>query len=273
MVQNTILDSAQTDCFWKNHYSEVVRSFRQKTGVYSENSRYFLTTAMNSTELRDVFRLRQQAFFGKSASGQEVLDVDSFDLEFDHLVIREKATGEVCGTYRIASQDMVESFYSSSEFDIDRILRTPGEKVEVGRACVHEDHRNGLVIDLLWRGIGQYALRSKATMIFGLSSVKSTCSILARQMAQYFVDRGMANASYGMEPHPDFRPATQCDRRAAYSEECVESLVPPLIQSYLRAGAQLNPFPAVDSAFGSIDFLTILEVDKMHSGYKRRYLA
>ena len=32
----------------------------------------------------------------------------------------------------------------------------PGEILELSRSCVHADYRNRAVLDMLWRGLGDY---------------------------------------------------------------------------------------------------------------------
>ena len=50
-------------------------------------------------------------------------------------------------------------FYSAQEFDFNPFCKLGEEVIELGRACVHRDHRSTDVLYLLWRGIAQYAAR------------------------------------------------------------------------------------------------------------------
>ena len=49
-------------------------------------------------------------------------------------------------------------FYSEREFDFSPYKRLGNSVIELGRACVHRDHRSTDVLYLLWRGIAQYAI-------------------------------------------------------------------------------------------------------------------
>ena len=51
----------------------------------------------------------------------------------------------------------------------------------------------------------------------------------------------------------------------------IKGLIPPLLRSYFTAGAKVYGEPALDLDFKCIDFLTILDVNNLTSGYKRRY--
>jgi putative hemolysin len=247
------------------------RFFKQKIAVFAENSRYYLETAKTTSTLIELFKLRHQVFSCKSAADSG-LDYDRFDWIFDHLVIREKTTGTVCGTYRICSQNNTDRFYSEGEFEMSELLNLPGNKIEVGRAAIQEEHRNGLVLDLLWRGIGQYIVQTNATFVFGCSSVMSTSSTLAHELSSHFTAQGHTDAVFNTRAKAEYRPNALHITSDIYTESDLESMIPALISSYLRAGATLGPCPAIDMDFGSIDFLTILDVAQMHSGYKKRYL-
>ena len=68
-------------------------------------SRYSLLLTTHSEEVRAAQRLRHLVFAGELGatlhSPEPGLDIDEFDDFCDHLVVREDATGEVVGTYRM----------------------------------------------------------------------------------------------------------------------------------------------------------------------------
>ncbi len=46
--------------------------------------------------------------------------------------------------------------YSEAEFDLSRLTHLRPSLIEVGRSCVHPDHRTGSAILMLWAGLAQY---------------------------------------------------------------------------------------------------------------------
>ena len=50
--------------------------------------------------------------------------------------------------------------YADTEFDLSALADLRPRTVEVGRSCVHPDHRSGTVLSLVWAGIGRYLLLS-----------------------------------------------------------------------------------------------------------------
>lgn len=73
-------------------------------------------------------------------------DEDAFDATCDHLFVRHRASGSIVGTYRMQTAEKADKgigFYASNEFDLSVL---PDDvrcsSVEIGRACIHKDHRS-----------------------------------------------------------------------------------------------------------------------------------
>src|SRR5207248_7568669 len=104
------------------------------------------------------------------------LDVDLFDNVCDHLIVEDVATDEIVGTYRLQTGARAAAnigYYSEREFDFTPYEPLRGEMIELGRACVHAEHRNFNLLHLLWRGIARYAVERNARMLIGCSSISS----------------------------------------------------------------------------------------------------
>lgn len=114
--------------------------------------------ARNASEVAEAQRLRYKVFaeeMGAELSGTNGLDIDGFDAYCDHLLVRDNETGQVIGTYRILSPHQAFAaggYYSAGEFDLTRLSHLFNSTVELGRACVHQNYRNGGTITMLWAG-------------------------------------------------------------------------------------------------------------------------
>jgi putative hemolysin len=72
-------------------------------------------------------------------------DVDPFDEFCDHLIVEEVATSEIVGTYRLQTGQLAAAslgYYSEREFNFTPYEAFRCEMIELGRACVHAEHRN-----------------------------------------------------------------------------------------------------------------------------------
>ena len=103
-------------------------------------------------------------------------DKDRFDDVCDHLIVEEKTTGAIVGTYRLQMGDVAGrnfGYYSEQEFCFAPYEAMRNQIVELGRACIHREHRSPELLHLLWRGIARYALANGGRYMMGCCSLNS----------------------------------------------------------------------------------------------------
>jgi putative hemolysin len=222
---------------------------------------YAVRFAVSQEEVRKALRLRYEVFNlelqeGLAASHDSGLDEDEFDAVCDHLIITEETSGSVVGTYRMQSGAMAArnlGYYSAREFDFAPFEPLRGELIELGRACVHRDHRSIIVISMLWKEIVRYVLKHEARYMIGCSSLTSQDPSLGHAMYRKFKKDGvLVEGAFFTKPWTQFSlPAV----------EPLDPCPPPpkLLRAYLGVGAKICSEPAIDREFGTIDFLTILD--------------
>lgn len=257
-----------------------VHKFQSKIEIFQDRGPFILKTISTTDELIAALRLRYQVFhremIGKTkATG---VDVDEFDFICDHLIIIEKKSNTIIGTYRLNCSGFSQNFYSANEFSLRRILEQPGRKIELGRACIEKNFRKGLVISLLWRGIAEYMQKTNAELLFGCASIKVTDPRQAALLYRHFEQRNLISSEFLAPPtHRYTMPGLnswiqtlQRDLTEAEQTE-VEELIPPLCRAYLKIGAVLGGQPAWDEEFKCIDFLTILRRENLNRALWRKY--
>jgi len=248
-----------------------LKNFRANLPILIERSNHIIKTADSTEELNAVLRLRHLVFLEellhrKKKSGK---DKDRFDKTCDHLMIIDKRTGELIGTYRLQSSLHTKKFYSATEFRMKSIQKLPGNKLELGRACVHPDHRTGLTIALLWEGIRAYVTASQTDYLFGCSSIKTMNKEEIREIYHYLSSQGHMLDLHKLRPRTKFRvPGFKRHLRRNPSHKLSlelnhRELIPSLLFSYLKAGAKVCGAPALDKSFKCIDFLTLLSADEI----------
>jgi putative hemolysin len=229
--------------------------------------KYRVTTRHTPETLFELFSLRHDIFYQEHHQTQldSGLDIDEIDFLCDHLSIFDKTSGRVVGTYRITSSDRSKFFYSSHRFDLRPLLRLPGVKLELGRACVAFEYRRGSVIALLWKGIGEYCLKADARYLFGCASIRTTQPRHAHAFTAWLKDNGHFSEGLELVPH---------EERAFSPGEGKRELpfpLPPLFQAYLKAGAKIVSQPAYDRKLRCADFLTLLDLRELSEKHLRRY--
>lgn len=152
-------------------YRFRIRTYRPHIKIREENSRFIIKTVENGSELMDVLKLRYEVFYSEyvgtlTEDGVTGIDADKFDILFDHLAIIDKKTEKTVGTYRLNCTKFNDKFYSGKEFKMKSIEDLKGHKIELGRACVHPQYRNGATITALWKGLGAYMSETDSRYMF-----------------------------------------------------------------------------------------------------------
>ena len=205
---------------------------------------------------------------GLAQSHHTGLDRDPFDEVCDHLIVENERTKEVVGTYRMQTGRQAarhRGCYSAQEFDFAPFEPLRAELLELGRACVAPEHRNLLVLQLLWRGIALYARTYGARYLVGCSSINSQDPAAGAALYSALVRRHLAPAQFQTRPHPGLA----CPM-ATMTEEAPK--VPKLLGAYLALGATICGPPALDREFGTIDFLTLLDLQTLPKRSVEKFL-
>jgi putative hemolysin len=234
---------------------------------------YATRLARNLDEVRAAQTLRFEVFNlelneGLAESFSTGRDEDPFDAVCDHLVVEHLPTGQIVGTYRLqtgANAARSLGYYSAREFDF-QVFETMRRKiVELGRACVHRQHRNLVVLGLLWKGIADYAQRHGARYLLGCSSLTSQDPAVGASAYTDLCRRHLASVEFRTRPLPAF----DCPLDQLADES---SNIPKLLRAYLTIGAKICGPPALDRQFKTIDFLTLLDLRALPPGVRSRFI-
>ena len=244
--------------------------------------------AESEAEVEAAQRLRYRVFYDEMQArpSRQVRalgrDVDSYDAFCDHLLVldRQKMDGDtlapaaVVGTYRLLRRSVAvghRGFYSAAEYDLEPLMRLPGEIVELGRSCVEAKYRSGGVMHVLWRGLMAYVQMHDINLMFGCASFHGTDPRVFARSLSYLHHFHLAPPSLRPRALPmqyvrmDTIPRSGIDVQAAMSE------LPPLIKGYLRAGSFVGDGAVIDRQFNTIDVCVIVKTDLITAKYDRRY--
>lgn len=254
---------------------QLLQSFQRKIVVNIDAGNYLIKTAVSKEEVIASLQLRHLVFINEflGESFPSGLDIDRYDTHFDHLVVIQKKSAEVIATYRMLASENFEDFYSNSEFDLLALSGMQGPFLEVGRACVHPNHRRSIVLNLLWRGISEYLNQTNCKFLMGCGSIKTQSTAEVGLLLRYFQSLSCV-AEQNFEPRASYRMDFNASEAGPLSEhELVraQKLVPPLFNSYLRAGAKVGSEPAWDRDFKCIDYLILLKKSDIDSVYGKRF--
>jgi putative hemolysin len=266
-----------------------------KPRIHAEVGRYRLRLAQTADDRDAACRLRFKVFNielgeGLQSSYQTGLDTDQFDLFCEHLLVEDKVDRRIVGTYRMQSGTTAErnlGYYSEQEFSFAPYEPLRAGILELGRASIDREHRTPEVLTLLWRGIAQYATDMGLRYLVGCSSLTSKDPAegwqMYRQLEHYRVSpefETVPTAAYACPIEQEGRQAqpSPCQTDGWLPEPLptpgpTQVKVPRLLKTYLAIGARIGAPPAWDREFGTIDFLTLLDLKMLSASARNRFLA
>lgn len=252
------------------------------TGV--DTSIFTLRLARDARDLRAAQRLRYKVFVEElGASGPMVdhdgrLERDAFDPVFDHLLLIDQRRDadkleDVVGAYRLLPSDRLgpdQQFYSEGEFDLQPLRQSGRKLLELGRSCVHPDHRGGTAMFHLWNALADYVLEREIEILFGAASFRGTdIAALTQSLAylhhHHLAPEGLRVQARGGGQPMDLLPASALDRKAAMAA------TPALIKAYLRLGGFVGEGAWIDHAFNTTDVCLVMDTGRMSERHRGFY--
>ena len=254
-----------------------LRPLQQAPAAKAE-PRLVVSWARHEDEVREAQALRYQVFVEEmgarlapprgSAPG---LDIDTFDAHCEHLLVRnieaDEQQGAVIGTYRVltpAAAKRAGGLYSETEFDLTRLRQERDRIAELGRSCVHADHRSGGAILTLWGALAEFMHRNQLDTVIGCASVSMRdgghfAASLWKKLEQTHlapIDRQV-------------RPRLPLPVEDLRHDLVVEA--PPLIKGYLRCGAKVLGAPAWDPDFNTADLPMLMRLQDLPARYRKHF--
>jgi putative hemolysin len=264
--------------------------------IRAEVGAYCLRTARTREDREAACRLRFRVFNvelgeGLDSSYETGLDTDRFDDVCEHLVVEEKTTGRIVGTYRMQSGATAArylGYYSAQEFELGPYEPLRAGILELGRAAIDRAHRTPEVLTLLWRGIAQYAHGMGLRYLLGCSSLNSVDPAEGWQMYG-LLQNFRVSAEFETVPTEAYACPNEPQAARTQSFACSgfpeshpqrnaspvaqQAKVPKLLRTYLAIGARIAAPPAFDREFRTIDFLTLLDLEMLSPAARNRFLA
>lgn len=236
--------------------------------------------ARHEADVREAQQLRHLVFAQEMGARLSVPhgspaghDIDMFDPYCEHLLVRETRVdgepGRVIGTYRVLTPDAakrVGGLYSETEFDLTRLRHLRSTMVELGRSCVHPDHRSGGAILALWGALAEFMVRNGLDTMIGCASVSMRDGgHVAASLWEQLRKNHLAPIELQVQPRLPL-PVEELQRDLPIE-------APALIKGYLRCGAKVLGPPAWDPDFNTADLPMLMRIGDLPARYRKHFLG
>lgn len=240
--------------------------------------------------LREIGRLREVTFRIVGEGTNKSIDLDEFDLYYDHLFLWDRERQRLAGAYRIGDGKRIMSrygkrgFYTYTLFRMDRPMdRVLRRSFELGRSFIAlEYQRQRLPLYMLWRGLLLHITANPDHQyLIGPVSISGTYSRISRSLIMEFVqqhhyDKEMAAS---VRPRNKFRiKPDKVDREALVQASMAdlkrmdrliaevdpnETSMPVLLKKYLLLNARIIGFNRDPRFNDALDGLMVLDLTKL----------
>jgi len=240
--------------------------------------------AQTAAEIEAAQALRFRVFYEEmSAQASPEMkalgrDFDPFDDVCDHLLVLDRRRGHgpegIVGTYRLIRRSAAEKmgrFYSSAEYDIQKMIDYPAEVLELGRSCIARDARNTATMQMLWRGIALYAYHYNIQVMFGCASIPGIDPTQHALPLSYLYHHHLAPPEIRVRALPHRYVKMDMLEAGSYDPRKAMARVPPLIKGYLRLGGFVGDGAVIDHEFNSTDVFITVKTELVTEKYIRHY--
>ncbi|MDP5306857.1 GNAT family N-acetyltransferase [Paracoccus spongiarum] len=237
--------------------------------------RYQARLADTPADIRAAQRLRWLCFMagnGAADDGQQI-DRDALDDTCQHMLVEDAASGHLVCTFRflrLSGGAEIARSYSAQFYNLAALERFDGPMVEMGRFCIHPDHRDPDIIRTAWAAMTRYVDAAGIEMLFGCSSFIGTEPEDHAEAFAMLKERHLAPRRWWprVKAPRVFRFARALRLRKPDPKRAMAAM-PPLLRSYLAMGGWVSDHAVVDPALRTMHVFTGVEIRAIPAARRR----
>ncbi len=248
---------------------------------------FVIKLAETKSEIKKAQALRYSVFYKEKKATPTIseklfrLDYDTVDKFADHVIVIDKNSkgnkNKIVGTYRLIRGDIASKFggfYTSSEFDLSKILKIYKHYhiLELGRSCVHQDYRNGTIMNLLWKAIAEYVKLYDIKILLGCASFHGTNVMKYTNELSYLRKNFLLPDELSVKSLDPKICTISTEINSNINDLRIFFKLPPLLKGYLRIGGKVSHDCFVDYKFNTIDLCVVVKTNNIDEKYKNKYL-
>ena len=246
------------------------------------NREYKVALAETPEQIDEVLALRYKVFNIELKQGLESShltgrDRDKYDEFCDQLIVIDIKTNKIVGTYRLHRFDRAlegHGFYSQAEFDLTKLLDANLRILEIGRACIDNEYRDGSVMNALWYGLASYMQFFDLEYTCGCVSLSTESTAETASLIYHYAKENnkLVHEKWRVEPNKNNQVIGFDDQLNIEITPKTKRLLPPLMRGYFAISCKLGGAPAYDHEFKVIDFFIFLRFSDFMQGPGRRFV-
>ena len=284
--EDAIIDAVPHELILK----EISQIDSYKTLSYDNFDCFVVGSDIIPNILREIGRLREITFRSVGEGTNKSIDLDEYDLYYNHLILWDRRAEKIAGAYRIGNGPEIVSRYGSKGLYTSSLFRMSTkmkpilrQSVELGRSFITQEYqRHRLSLFLLWKGILFYLIANpRFRYIIGPVSISNSYQEVSKELIIQFIKRNYFDHELAkfVEPKNAFRPKvknidTNVLLDASSSDikkmdkiisdiEPTSFTMPVLLKKYLQQNAKILAFNADPKFNNALDGLMLLDMQNL----------
>ena len=232
--------------------------------------RYRARLAETDEDVQACQQLRYLTFISQRGLGDTArpgADHDEFDPLCQHLMVEDGRTGQLACCFRmlpLKDGSEIARTYSAKYYELSALADYPGRMVEMGRFCIHPNHRGPCVLRVAWAAMTKFVEEEEVELMFGCSSFMG---VDAEEYADAFAllkERHLAPSRWlpRIKAPNVFRFAAMLGLRKPDMKLAL-SRMPPLLRTYLVMGGWVSDHAVIDNELNTLHVFTGIETARV----------
>ena len=232
--------------------------------------RYAARIAESAADIAAAQTLRALCFRGRA---EAALDADAFDALCRHVLVEETRGGRLVCTFRLlplGTGAEIGQSYAAQYYELSALSAIEGKLVEMGRFCIHPDHKDPDILRVAWGAMTSYVDDEGVELLFGWSSFKGTEAEDYMDAFALLKERHLAPKRLlpRVKAPNVFRFAQKLRLRKPDAKRAQLGM-PPLLRTYLLMGGWVSDHAVVDRDLNTLHVFTGLEIKAIPPARKR----
>lgn len=267
--------------------AKEVEAIKDKLIMSEKNYDVYMSGAASIPNIvNEIGRLREITFREVGEGTNKKIDLDEYDLYYNHLFIWDREARKIVGAYRIGKGDEIYFRYGTRGFYISNLFRIKSgfkpilkSGLELGRSFVRKEYQQkALPLFLLWKGLLMFTMKNpEYRYMFGPVSISNDFSKLSKTLMIEFIKQNCYD--HALEKYvvpkkkfhaelPEIDSEILLNNKASIKSldsliseiELNHNKVPVLLRQYIQLNAKIIGFN-VDPKFNdSIDGFLVLDI-------------
>jgi putative hemolysin len=268
-----------------------VENLRLQHLVWTEKNYevFICPTPLITNIIKEIGRLREITFREVGEGTNKSIDLDSYDIYYQHLFIWDTEANMIVGAYRIGKGDEIYYSYGKKGFYVSELFKIKPEfgeilknSLELGRSWIRKEYQQKpLPLFLLWKGILKYVIDNpQYKYLIGPVSISNDFSNVSKSLIVNFIYNNHFDAELAdmVKPRKKFKVdlSTIDASLVNNSGETLKSLdnliseietthikVPVLLRQYIALNAKIICFNIDPKFSNSLDGFLILDMENV----------